>query len=112
MAQNKLPSLLVVAALIFLGVLLPSCASQKKEEAQEVIIKGMVKIYGSEPHTRVGIETQGDGKIYMVQPQEKATELRSKQGRLLEFTVTLGGSPTLGIEGTATVISWRDITFK
>ena len=49
------------------------------------VIQGTVRIYGSEPHTFVGIAA--DGKAYAVYPPEKEAELRELQGRLMRFTV-------------------------
>ena len=70
-------------------------------------MRGMVKIYGSEPHTWVGIETVPDGKIYAAGPPEKARELSSLQGRLIDFTVVIQDTGQPGLSGTATVLSWR-----
>jgi hypothetical protein len=94
---------LIAVAVVFSGVF--ACTSQEKAPKQENI-QGMVKIYGNEPHTWVGIETVEE-KIYTVFPPETAAELRKVQGRLLELTVVLEGPAKRGIEGKATVLSWR-----
>ena len=110
MKHNTLPALLIFSLVIILGALLLSCATQKKEESQEMILQGMVKIYGSEPHTWVGIETVPEGKIYAVSPPEKAKELRSQQGYMMEFTVIPGdNAPPAGLPEMVTLLSWRRI---
>lgn len=104
----------VLFAALFVALLLPlACTTQNQSEpggkagSQETVLRGMVKIYGNEPHTEVGIETVPGGKVYAVRPPEKAEELRAMQGRLLEFTVTIRATRMPGLEGTATVLSWR-----
>ncbi|MDR3302576.1 MAG: hypothetical protein LBT01_08660 [Spirochaetaceae bacterium] len=75
------------------------------------IIRGMVKIYGNEPHTYAGIETE-DGKHYAVYPAEKEQEIWSLQGRKIEWTVLFSEKPegygSLFLkDGTVTPLSWR-----
>jgi hypothetical protein len=82
--------------------------------ADTVIITGMVNIYGSEPHTFAGIESE-DGKTYAVYPREKEEEIRPLQGRLIEFTVRFlaepAGEGSLYLkDGTVTPLSWRILT--
>jgi ABC-type oligopeptide transport system substrate-binding subunit len=76
-----------------------------------VIITGMVQIYGNAPHTFAGIASE-DGKTYAVYPREKEMEIRSLQGRRIEFTVRILESPagegSLYLkDGTVTPLSWR-----
>jgi len=49
-------------------------------------IIGRVQIYGSEPHTFVGIVDEM-GTEFAVYPPEQEEKLRQLQGRLIEFTV-------------------------
>lgn len=79
-----------------------------------VIITGMVHIYGSEPHTYPGIESE-DGRIFAVYPYEKETEISALQGHLIEFTVRFlenpAGEGSLYLrDGTVTPLSWRILT--
>jgi hypothetical protein len=110
--SRKTFAIFVIAACVIL-CLFPACKTQEQGQSsinpksQETILRGMVKIYGNEPHTWVGIETVPEGNIYAVSPPEKAAELRKMQGRLLEFTVTIQSSRLPGLSGTATVLSWR-----
>ncbi|MCL2294613.1 MAG: hypothetical protein FWC36_07095 [Spirochaetes bacterium] len=76
-------------------------------------IVGKVQIYGSSPHTFVGIAAK-DGTEYAVYPPEQAEKLRKLQGHLIEFTVILLGQPQSfeGLVlrgGTVTPLSWRII---
>ena len=57
-----------------------------------VKITGRVKIYGSEPHTFVGIEDER-GTQFAVYPPEQEEKLRQLQGRLIEFTVIMLDKP-------------------
>jgi hypothetical protein len=67
----------ILAVMMLCTVGLFACGTAQKANktagddtvADTVIITGMVKIYGSEPHTYAGIES-GDGKIYAVYPRE------------------------------------------
>jgi hypothetical protein len=75
------------------------------------VIRGMVKIYGNEPHTYAGIETE-DGKHYAVYPIEKEKEIRSLQGSKIEWTVIFSEKPegygSLFLkDGSVTPLSWR-----
>ncbi len=79
-------------------------------ENQEII--GRVKIYGSEPHTYVGIESTEDGTIYSVYPPEKEHALRKLQGRVIIFKVRILDKPqgygSLFLSGpTVTPLSWK-----
>jgi hypothetical protein len=79
------------------------------EEAR--IIRGMVRVWGNEPHTYAGIETS-DGKHYAVFPDEKEKEIRDLQGNLVEFTVVFSEKPqgygSLFLrDGSVTPLSWR-----
>lgn len=74
-------------------------------------IRGTVQVYGSEPRTYVGIVTE-DGVEYSVFPQSHEAELRSLQGRLIDFTVILldqmQGYGSLFLRGgTVTPVSWE-----
>ncbi|MDR3311724.1 MAG: hypothetical protein LBS64_01130 [Spirochaetaceae bacterium] len=80
-----------------------------KQPAGAVVILGRVRIYGSEPHTYVGIETQ-DGKYYAISSPEKEKEIWNLQGRLVEFTVFLSSRGSLFLrDGTVTPLSWRTV---
>ena len=77
------------------------------------IITGMVRIFGNEPHTYVGIVDEG-GTEYAVYPRSVEDELRKLQGRLIVFTVTVlaepkgeGGMYLKG--GTVTPLTWEII---
>ena len=106
--NHKKIILLIIAS--FIVLLAPiTCKSQEKVKEKEKTVQGMVKIYGNEPHTWVGIETIPAGKIYFVSPPEKAVEIRNIQGLLLEFTVIIRDTQMPGVAGTATLLSWRII---
>jgi hypothetical protein len=75
------------------------------------LIRGRVRVWGSEPHTFAGIETTDD-KRYAVFPAEKEKEIRDLQGNLIEFTVIFSEKPqgygSLFLpDGTVTPLSWR-----
>jgi hypothetical protein len=108
MTQKNRAALLTAA---FLLLLLPlSCKTQENVKKNgEKILRGTVTIYGNEPHTWTGIETVPDGKIYQVNPPEKAAELTAMQGYVLEFTVNIRDAEIPGAAGTVTVISWRKV---
>jgi len=81
-------------------------------ENNTTTITGRVQIYGSEPHTFVGIIDHQDGTEYAVYPPSEEKALRGLQGRLIEFTVVKQNEPMGpgGLQlkgGTVTVIEWR-----
>ncbi|MDR0706539.1 MAG: hypothetical protein LBF60_01500 [Treponema sp.] len=82
------------------------------EESRRIIrITGVVKIFGNEPHTFVGIVT-ADGKRYGVSPPKKEAALRRLQGRTIECTVRFlerqeGDAALFLKDGTVTPLSWR-----
>jgi len=55
-------------------------------------LTGRVQIYGSEPHTFVGIVDER-GTEFAVYPPEQEEKLRKLQGHLIEFTVVLLDEP-------------------
>ena len=74
-------------------------------------IRGKIQIYGSEPHTFVGIVAE-NGTEYAVFPPSKEEELRMLQGYLIEFTVVLSDEPqgfgSMFLRGgTVTPIEWK-----
>jgi hypothetical protein len=83
-------------------------------ENNTTTITGTIQIYGSEPHTFVGIIDNQDRTEYAVHPPAIEQELRGLQGRLIEFTVIKQDEP-LGFGGlqlkggTVTVVEWRII---
>jgi len=99
---------LIITAVLFV-LLASACTSQGRSKNRAITLQGVVKIYGSEPHTAVGIETVPDKKVYGVSPPKKAAELRKMQGRLLEFKVIIEDTGSLEFENTVTVLSWRII---
>ena len=101
--------------------LFPSGKKDTKRAAQNVPvesvennitkIKGRVQIYGSEPHTFVGIVDQND-IAYAVYPPSQEEKLRALQGRLIEFSVVfLDGNRTFGSlflrGGTVEPVKWE-----
>jgi hypothetical protein len=76
-------------------------------------ITGSVRIYGSEPHTFVGIVDE-KGTEYAVYPPSKEEELRKLQGHLIDFTVIFMDEPqgygSLFLKGgTVTPVNWEII---
>ena len=55
-------------------------------------LTGRVRIFGSEPHTFVGIVDER-GNEFAVYPPEQEEKLRKLQGRLIEFTVIFLDEP-------------------
>ena len=48
-------------------------------------VEGYIKVYGNEPHTYLGIETQ-DGKVFVLKAEkELLDELQNQQGYLLKL---------------------------
>jgi hypothetical protein len=76
-------------------------------------ITGRVVVFGSEPHTFVGIVDENETE-YAVYPTDREKELRSLQGHLIEFTVILlnesQGYGSLFLKGgTVTPVKWEII---
>jgi len=103
-----IPALMCV---LLLGTLCYANAGGKKDKPREGTLQGMIKIYGNEPHTWVGLETVPDGKVYAIVPPEKAAEFRILQGRLLEVRVAFQDAalpPALPpADGMITPLSWK-----
>ena len=122
----------VIVFLLFFVFVIPGafpCGKKEKSNAQPVsaetvstegqgtknLIKiiGRVQIYGSEPHTFVGIVDERENE-YAVYPPEKENELRRLQGHLIEFTVVFLEKPqaygSLFLKGgTVTPVTWEII---
>ena len=74
-------------------------------------LTGRVQIYGSEPHTFVGIADE-KGTEFAVYPPEQEKILRELQGHLIEFTVIFLDAPqgygSLFLKGgTVTPVKWE-----
>jgi hypothetical protein len=81
------------------------------EDMKKII--GRVQIYGSEPHTFVGIVDE-NGIEFAVYPPEQEEKLRILQGHLIEFTVTFMDEPqgygSLFLKGgTINPVKWEII---
>ncbi|MDR2897455.1 MAG: hypothetical protein LBU99_01480 [Spirochaetaceae bacterium] len=102
----------IICAFCIVGTTLPAVG-----RADRLEITGRVKIYGSAPHTYVGIESAEDGTVYSVYPPEKEEALRELQGRLIRFKVKIldksqenqsFGLGSLMLSGpTVTPLSWK-----
>jgi len=78
------------------------------------IIRGRVKIYGNEPHTYAGIETEDKSKIYAVSPPAIDKVIRELQGHLIEFKVVMlvnpeGEASMFLNDGTVKLVAWKII---
>jgi hypothetical protein len=71
---------------------------------------GSVRIYGSEPHTYVGIVNEKDDKMYRLSNNTKDSELRALQGKRIEFTVKAlsdGKGSYPPADGVITLLSYK-----
>ncbi|MDR2371205.1 MAG: hypothetical protein LBD71_06970 [Treponema sp.] len=98
----------VLLAALLSACFFPGCTSEAGS-----IIRGGVRIYGSDPGTYAGIASE-DGRIFAVYPPEKETEIRQLQGYYVEFTVRFLPDPkgygSLFLkDGTVTPLSWKII---
>jgi hypothetical protein len=103
------PSIRVIGRLGVCAILLClfatlSCATKPQ------ILRGTVRVYGSEPHTYAGIVA--GGKVYAVYPPEKEAEIRRLQGQDIEFTVQFLDKPKgygslFLVDGCITPVSWK-----
>jgi len=95
---------------LLLGIFCCTTSGGSKAKPREETLRGTIKIYGSEPHTWVGVETIPDGKVYALVPPEKADEFRKLQGRLLELRVVFQDAalpPSLPpADGLVSPLSW------
>jgi len=79
---------------IFTTIFLLSCVGVKNENntmedktvEEHIKITGRIQIYGSEPHTYVGIVDR-NGNEYAVSNRSVEDDLRKLQGHVIEFTV-------------------------
>jgi hypothetical protein len=85
--------------------------SRDSATAKNQVIRGTVRIIGSEPHTAVAITTEDGGKSYLAVSQKNDKEIRDLQGHLIDFTVSPVSKPDLpippGIDGAVEVVSWK-----
>jgi hypothetical protein len=72
-------------------------------------LTGVVRIYGSEPHTWAGINSEPDDKIYLIEGRAAETELRAMQGKRMVFTVRIKAPESAYpiVDGVAELISYR-----
>lgn len=79
--------------LIILTLCVSMCFGMAKKdkikESSEIVVTGLVKIYGNEPHTFVGFVSQ-DGTEYSLKAKDKELKkLKKMQGILLEISGNL-----------------------
>ena len=94
------------------GALLVVCMLASCMAVHTQTIRCRVVVYGSEPHTYVGILSEGDGKLYAVYPPVQEEELRTLQGQRLEMTLRFLEKPqgygSLFLkDGTVHPLSWN-----
>ena len=97
---------------IFFSIFLCETVFGRGRADNNVKITGMVQVYGSEPHTFVGIAGE-NGVEYAVYPKAMENELMSLQGYLIEFTVIFVEEESYGSfylrGGTVTPVRWKVI---
>lgn len=74
-------------------------------------VEGFIKVYGNEPHTYLGIETQ-DGKIFILKAEDEIlTELQKQQGYLLKLDgkIIENKSNVLFYKNQFEVVEWSKI---
>jgi hypothetical protein len=74
-------------------------------------VEGLVKVYGNEPHTYLGIETQ-DGKIFILKAEEEIlSELQKQQGYLLKLSgkIIEAKSKSLFDKDQFEVVEWSKV---
>jgi len=125
----------VIVFLLFFLLIIPnafSCGRKEKNNSQPLKVEnvntegqsgtgtenmtkltGRVQIYGSEPHTFVGIVDE-NGTEFAVYPPEQEEKLRKLQGHLIEFTVIFLDEPqgygSLFLKGgTVNPVKWEII---
>ena len=113
-----LPVIILLVPIIACALSAASCVSSdgngSSGKATAQIIRGRVKVYGNEPHTYAGIETEDKTKIYAVSPKEIDTIIRELQGHLIDFKVMMitnpeGEASMYLKDGTVKLISWKII---
>jgi hypothetical protein len=85
----------------------------RQTNMEMITLTGRVQIYGSEPHTFVGIIDE-NGAEYAIYSPEQEEKLRSLQGHLIEFTVVFLDEPqaygSLFLKGgTVNPLEWNII---
>jgi len=83
------------------------------EDEGAVKLIGRVQIYGSEPHTFVGIVDENSNE-YAIYPESQGEALRRLQGHLIEFAVIFMDEPrgygAMFLRGgTVTILGWEII---
>jgi hypothetical protein len=94
------------------GIVLMVCMQAACMSAHTQTLYCRVAVYGSEPHTYVGILSEGDGKVYAVYPPAQEAKLRTLQGRRLEMTLRFLEKPqgygSLFLkDGAVSPVSWN-----
>jgi hypothetical protein len=101
----------VFFVLAFAAAFVPTLAGMSPS-VQKLV--GTVSVFGSEPHTYVGIRSEKDGRVYIPDGGETEAALRALQGKRVEFTVKPSAGNAFSArkafppaDGTVTVISYR-----
>ena len=76
-------------------------------------VKGFINVYGNEPFTYIGIETEDDKKYAISASEEEISELWKTQGNLIEIEGYIikpeseGRQPGMLKDGKIEVVEWK-----
>ncbi len=92
--RTKLLNKFILAFMILQLFSVMSIFSMAKNQS----VIGYIKVYGNEPHTYLGIETQEDKVYTVVADKEILDELQKNQGYLIQLdgTITEKKTPFMG----------------
>lgn len=80
---------ILLISLLFATFLCFAFSKADKNQKNLDQVTGLIRVYGNEPFTFLGIETE-DGKLYSIKADKKLTsELQSSQGNQIEIKGTI-----------------------
>ena len=106
--MKKYKSITFLIPLLLLCILLTSFSKNKIKT-----VKGYVHVYGNEPFTFIGLQTNDDKEYAISADEEIKTELWKSQGNLIEITGYIvqkeEDQPPLGMlkDGKIEVTEWK-----
>ena len=101
-------NIIYILSLIFLGLILSSYSKNNNKT-----VRGFVHVYGNEPFTYIGIETDDNKQYAISADEEEISKLWQAQGNKIEITGIITGKKSQGPErgmlqdGKIQVIEWK-----